>query len=248
MGTLAETITVTGASPVVDTQNVRTQNVLSRETLDEVPTGKTIQGYAALIVGAVHIGFGPEQDVGGNKGESPGAIRIHGNREFDQKLLWDGMRFNGAYGSGGGGVRSFMVNQSAVEEITLETSGMAAESETGGVQLNVVPKDGGNTYRGSFNTSYSNKSLQTGNLDDELRARGVPTQPSIKKIYDVGGGVGGPLKTDKLWFYARAPAVGNTGDAARSLFQQDAGHVYVYPRPHPPGDSRTPRTSTTVVG
>ena len=101
-----ETITVSGASPVVDTQNVRTQNVLSREVLDTIPTGKTIQGYAALTVGATAVGFGPEQDVGGNKGESPGSIRIHGNREFDLKLLWDGMRFNGAYGAGGGGVRA----------------------------------------------------------------------------------------------------------------------------------------------
>jgi hypothetical protein len=201
VGTVAESITVTGVSPVVDTQNVRTQNVLSREVLDTVPTGRTIQGYATLIVGAVHVGFGPEQDVGGNKGESPGAIRIHGNREFDQKLLWDGMRFNGAYGTGGGGVRSFMVNQEAVEEITLETAGMSAESETGGVQMNVVPKDGGNTFKGSFTTAYTNGDLQSNNVTDELRARGVRTQPSVKKIYDLGGGIGGPVKEDKLWFY-----------------------------------------------
>src|SRR5204863_7690985 len=125
-----------------------TQNVLSREVLDTIPTGKTIQGYAALTVGATAVGFGPEQDVGGNKGESPGSIRIHGNREFDLKLLWDGMRFNGAYGAGGGGVRSFMVNQSAVQEITPETSALPAERENGCVQSHVVPKYGGNTFLG----------------------------------------------------------------------------------------------------
>src|SRR5688500_9168622 len=51
VGSIAETVTVSGASPVVDVQNVRTQNVLSREVLDALPTGKTIQGWASLTLG-----------------------------------------------------------------------------------------------------------------------------------------------------------------------------------------------------
>lgn len=203
VGALEETVTVSGASPLVDTQNVRTQNVLSRERLDTIPSGRTIQAYATMIVGAQSVGFIPtqEQDVGGNQGESPASIIIHGSRSSDLKLLWDGLRFNAVQGGGGGGVRSFMVDQYAVEEITLETSGMSAESPTAGVQLNVVPKDGGNTIRGSMGGSYTNGNLQSSNLTDELIARGVATPPSVKKIYDLGGGVGGPLMRDRLWFY-----------------------------------------------
>ena len=52
VGTLNETVTVTGASPVVDVQNVRRQTVLTRELLDTIPTGKTFQAFAALTVGA----------------------------------------------------------------------------------------------------------------------------------------------------------------------------------------------------
>src|SRR5262249_43158853 len=52
LGSLEETITVSGASPAVDVQNVRTQNVLTREVLDVLPTARTIQGYAAVTVGA----------------------------------------------------------------------------------------------------------------------------------------------------------------------------------------------------
>src|SRR6202790_1444092 len=51
VGSLEETITVSGASPVVDTQNVRSQNVLSRQALDTLPTGRSYYGYAALTVG-----------------------------------------------------------------------------------------------------------------------------------------------------------------------------------------------------
>lgn len=59
VGSVEETITVSGASPVVDTQNVRTQNLLSREVLDALPTNKTMQGFAALTVGAVAGAPGP---------------------------------------------------------------------------------------------------------------------------------------------------------------------------------------------
>ena len=56
VGSLEETVTVTGASPVVDVQNVRTQTVISREMIDAVPTGKTIQGFATLTLGATTTG------------------------------------------------------------------------------------------------------------------------------------------------------------------------------------------------
>src|SRR3989442_793696 len=71
VGALEETVTVTGASPVVDTQNVRTQSVLQREVLDTLPTNKSIQGFASLVVGMTNAAssgttFG-RYDVGGNK-------------------------------------------------------------------------------------------------------------------------------------------------------------------------------------
>src|SRR5216684_2012383 len=81
VGSLEETVTVTGASPVVDVQNVRTQTVLSREALDALPTAKTLQSYAALTLGAT-FSSAQYQDVGGNQGEVGGfgAFSVHGNR------------------------------------------------------------------------------------------------------------------------------------------------------------------------
>ena len=71
VGGVEETITVTGASPVVDIQNVRTQSVLTREVLDSVPTAKNYQAFAALTLGAVGSTAGATGggDVGGSKGE-----------------------------------------------------------------------------------------------------------------------------------------------------------------------------------
>src|SRR5262245_13106945 len=100
VGSLEETITVTGASPVVDVQNVRTQNVLAREVLDALPSGKAVQAFAALTVGMSPTNTGGAgQDVGGNKGEQYGGLVMHGSNAGDGRFLYDGMRFNMADGT-----------------------------------------------------------------------------------------------------------------------------------------------------
>src|SRR6185295_6324117 len=94
------------------------------------------------------------------------------------------------------------VNQAFVQETTLETRGAGAENESSGPHINVVPKDGGNIFTLSFIGNYTGKGLQSTNYTDQLRDRGLAPQPAyVKKIYDVGGGFGGPIKKDKLWYY-----------------------------------------------
>src|SRR5262249_41112185 len=92
IGSLQETVTVAGTSPIVDIQNVRAQSVLSRNVLDSIPTGKTVQGYATLTLGATVQGTQGKADVGGNQGEAAVGIVIHGGHSEDGKLLQDGMR------------------------------------------------------------------------------------------------------------------------------------------------------------
>src|SRR5947207_8925643 len=69
VGNLAETITVSGAAPTVDTQNVSQQNVFSRDVTENLPLGSGIKNYAALVPGATYAAGGSAQDVGGSKGE-----------------------------------------------------------------------------------------------------------------------------------------------------------------------------------
>ncbi|HEV8317910.1 MAG TPA: carboxypeptidase regulatory-like domain-containing protein [Vicinamibacterales bacterium] len=202
VGSLEETVTVTGASPVVDTRNTRTQTVLSKEVLDTLPTGKATGGYAALIVGAQLTGpVGAMQDVGGNKGEQYGEIVIHGGRYGEGIMTYDGMRYSGMNASGGGANHYWTPNLVAVEEVNFETGGMSAEAETGGVHQNSVPKDGGNTFKVYFAGTGNTGALQASNLTDELRARGLQSESRVKRNFDVGIGLGGPIKRDKLWFY-----------------------------------------------
>jgi hypothetical protein len=202
VGALQETITVSGATPVVDIQNVRTQNVLSRQTLDSLPSNRSVPAMAALTVGMSSTGPGTSsQDVGGNKGERYAGLTIHGAPDLDGRFLYDGMRFNAMSQNGGGPAKHFTIDQNDIQEMVIQTAGTSAEVDTSGVQVNIVPKSGGNTFSGNLAGTGVTGGWQSSNLDDDLRARGLSTVSTVKRIYDVGGALGGPIIKDKLWFF-----------------------------------------------
>ena len=201
LGSVEERVTVTGSSPVVDVQTVRQQSVLSRSLLDSLPTAKNLSSLGVLVVGAsASGGTGVTQDVGGNQGEPFVLLTVHGSRPNDQELLQDGMRF-GEFSGAGGGIRMMTINQVSTAEVNLSTGSNMAEAKTGGVVINVIPKEGGNRFSFYALGNYTNKSLQGSNLSDELQARGLTFSPESRYIYDAGAGFGGPLLRDKLWFY-----------------------------------------------
>ena len=218
VGGVEEAITVTGASPVVDVQNVRQQNVFSREVLDSVPNNKTAQGFASMLVGA-RMDRMTSHDVGGNQAEAGGSsFGIHGNRGGDLTLNQDGMTFNNFTAQSGTGSGRFLYpNQISTAETVLETGGQSAEATTGGIQLNIVPKEGANEFSFYFAASGSNPDFQNTNLNDELRARGLTTDPAGSIIRDVGFGVGGPIAKDRLWFYTAHRWWGNKVGAAANF-------------------------------
>src|SRR5262249_51470822 len=103
--------------------------------------------------------------------------------------------------AGGGVNRAASISQWMTQEITVATSGQMAESGIAGMQINYVPKAGGNTFHGTLSGNYAGEKLQGSNLDDTLRARGVTAEVPIRRIYEVGGGLGGPIVKDRAWFY-----------------------------------------------
>jgi hypothetical protein len=201
VGAVEETVTVTGASPVVDVQNVRQQTVMSKEAWDAIPTGKTLASYVQLTLGATMSANGT--DVGGSKGDKAGggaAFEYHGVSRNDSSILVDGMSVNAQTTGGGPWTRTTVNNQQAFEEQTIG-SGPSAEQETAGLFINLIPREGGNSFSGNFALNGSSGRLQGTNLNDELIARGVPLQGKVRKLYDAGGGFGGPIKKDRVWFF-----------------------------------------------
>jgi hypothetical protein len=195
IGALEESVTVTGATPVVDVQNTQRQVVLNRELLDAVPTARNYSGLASLMPG-VRMS---NTDVGGNQQMEQIYMTVNGSRQTDTTVQVDGMNLNSLMNDGQ--VQAYF-SDAAMTEITYQTSGITADVSTGGVRINMIPKDGGNMFSGALFVGGTNGDWQADNVTDELRARGLTRGSRVAKISDFNFGLGGPIKKDKLWFYA----------------------------------------------
>ena len=188
VGALEESITVSGAAPVVDTQNVRRQTTASRDILDGLPVStKRVDTLVTLTPGFTGVA-----DVGGRYNSEPGAY--HGKR--GTKQFFDGMGIENSAGNS-----SYQVNAAVVEEMVLNTSGMSAEINADGPVMNIVPKEGGNQFKFIGSGLYTNDKLETNTLSDELRSKGINETNRTNKIFDNALSLGGPIKKDKMWFF-----------------------------------------------
>src|SRR5262245_4862838 len=111
------------------------------------------------------------------------------------------MPYGPLIGEGSSQNQSTFINQLIVQESALTIGGASGEATTGGVHINIVPKDGGNTFNGTIAVSGTSGDFQSENLSDELRGRGLNAAPGINHVYDAGGAIGGPIMRDKLWFF-----------------------------------------------
>lgn len=197
VGSIEETITVSGNSPIIDVQNVVQQKVMSRELMDALPTNKTFGNLAALVPGMVVSGG---QDVGGSAADRSISLTIHGSRPNESQIEIDGMPIHNGLARGGG-MFGFYLNNGMAQEMSIQTDGMSAELEVSGVRNNVIPKEGGNVFRGIIFGNYTGERLVSDNLSDDLIGRGLTAVNSVKKIWDANPAFGGPIAQDRLWFY-----------------------------------------------
>ena len=198
LGSVEETITVSGQTPVVDVQSASLQRVISKDIIDAIPAGRGQSALAVLIPGMTAGG----QDVGGTNNQSLSAISIHGGRGTDQRQSVDGMTLRNVAGQGNS--TNTVVDVGSSQEMTIDYAAGNAEAVTGGVLFNFVPKEGGNRFSGSFFGSQTNTNFQTSNFTPELAAKGLRSPNKLKNLFDYNGSVGGPIARDKVWFYSSA--------------------------------------------
>jgi hypothetical protein len=221
VGDLQETVTVSGQSPIVDVQNVVQQKVMTRDVMDLLPTGRTYFNFAVLIPGMTVTRGGNVNDVGGQFGDRAVSMSMHGSREADSQVDYDGMPITNAIARGGAGSMGIYLNNGMIQEISIASNALSAEHELSGVTANVIPKEGGNTFRGNFLANYSTASLQSDNLTDDLIARGLGAANSLKNISDVNPGLGGPLMKDRLWLFWSLRRWGTNNYVANSYVDGD---------------------------
>jgi hypothetical protein len=200
VGAVEETLTVTGESPVVDLESAAQSRALTDEIFKEIPSSGSWLQMASLIP-AVRASV---QDVGGSLGDQTGAmVSAHGSREQDGVSMLDGLRIGNMYQSSN--LTNMSLSPLLFEQVDVQLSGQTGESGTNGVLMNAIPKSGGNTFHGSALVNGSGPALQGDNITSRLAARGLTgASTSLKKLADVNGAVGGPMKRDRLWFYYTA--------------------------------------------
>jgi hypothetical protein len=189
VGALEETVTVTGESPTVDVSNNTSQFVVDRDILDAIPTPvRNTPSRALLLPGTQVNAFVLGQF----------SMSVHGSSTADTSFNIDGLRVNNLCGSGQ--FSGFYMNDASVEELTFTTGAESAEMQSGGLRINTTPKDGGNTFSGSFFAYGANGSLQADNRSDAVKAANIPL-PGIDYTWQVNPSFGGPILRNKLWFY-----------------------------------------------
>ena len=204
VGALAETITVTGETPIVDTQSVRRQTTISSDLITAIPSARAYASLMQLMPGTV-TATGAASDVQ----VVPGMVVFGsaGGRSNEGRLQLDGISVGSAFN--GAGVSAYIADVGNAQEVAMTTSGGLGEAEVGGPSLNVVPKTGGNTVKGSVYLAGVTKGMIGSNYTDDLKARGLSTPGSNTKIWDFNGAVGGPIKKDRLWFFYTLRDEGN---------------------------------------
>ena len=209
VGSLNETVTVTGEAPIVDVQSATRQRVMDTEAISTLPTGRNMFELGVLIPGiSISTGGLASQNVGGALGPETRALVAHGGRTEDQRFMMNGVSLSSMIGGGWGG--GAIPNATGVQEMVFDTASVSADLATGGVRINFIAREGGNQYHGSFFGNFANDAMQTTNIDDDLLTRNplLRNAGTVDKNWDFNPGFGGPLKRDKVWFFASGRSQG----------------------------------------
>ena len=172
VGRLEETVEVTGDSPIVDVQRTTQQRVFDQELIEAIPVGRSHINLAVLVPGlfASQPGRGALADVGGTNNLQNTQFNIHGGRTSDTRLQLDGVRLGNVLSQGE--FSNFVPDTGATQEVTIDYAAITAEQPYGGLRIDIIPREGGNSLRGSIFATGVNSSWQGSNLTQELEDAG----------------------------------------------------------------------------
>ncbi len=194
VGSVSELITVTAASPVVDVVSSRQQTVMTAQQVHMLP------GAVALTAAHQYVPGAGGSFLSGPLG-SRGA-QIHGSDGPDGQTHVDGIRSGNQLGGrnesvGGIGLVS---DEALISEMVFDTAAQGAEYAQSGVRTNMIPKSGSNDFDYEFYGSGGHQKFISSNLTPELESQGIRFAPQAFS-WTLNGGVGGPIKRNKLWFF-----------------------------------------------
>jgi hypothetical protein len=195
-------VTVTAATPVLDTKTHGNTTTFGDAALNEVPTARDpwvlLQQVPGVLVDRVN--------VGGSESGQQSTFAARGDNGNNTMWNIDGVTITdmGAIGSS-----PTYYDFDVFQEVQFSTGATDPRLQTGALGINMVTKRGTNAFHGLGRYFFDNHKLQTTNLPSNLTAcpPGVTSSPGcfagnkINQIADYGGDIGGPIVKDKLWFW-----------------------------------------------
>ena len=216
LGSVEETITVTGASPLVDVTNTRGGTTVSQELLAATPNSMNYQDVY-LLVGGVQVLGAP---LTGESGLRPLAANMrpvtYGQGGIRGSHTLDGVLVE----------PNDQPDFASFEEVDVKTFGNTAEVCCPGEATNLIVKSGGNLFRGKYRETFQHRRFQSQNVDDALRAQGISTGSGIKYYNDFSADIGGRIVPDRLWFYGAFHDLRNERTAPGFAGEPGADGVY----------------------
>jgi Carboxypeptidase regulatory-like domain len=239
VGSIEETVTVSGASPIVDVQSSTRQRTLDSELVTAIPTVRGYVGIMQLLPSMIVSGGGNT-----NVQLTPGMVVFGGagGRGHEGQSLLDGLTTGAAVG--GGGVSGYRNDLENAQDVSIVTSGGLGEAQVGGPVINIVPKTGGNTFQQHAYGSGMTGGMQSSNYTQALKDAGLRTPAVTNYLYDMSLSSGGPVLKDRLWYFGTARYIGsgssipgifynkNAGDSSKWLYVPDLSRTVNY---NPPG-------------
>src|SRR5215471_6812734 len=200
VGAIAETITVTSASPIVDLQSAAQQTVIGKDVIAAIPTNGTYNSLLALVPGIVGTSGDVQSTPCSCTFSAHGAL-VAGRANGEGRIMLDGLLVSIPQG---GSSTNYVPNTRNGEDTSFTVAGSLGEVETGGPVINIVPRTGGNTFSGNVFASGVPSWLRSSNFTPALQQAGLPAPLAVTAQHDYSGAIGGPILQDRIWFFGTA--------------------------------------------
>jgi hypothetical protein len=214
VGQVGDTVQVTGAPPLLESQSSVLGSVIQEQQVQDLPlNGRNFVQLAILSPGVSGASFGMKGTI--MSGSRPDDLRpgtelfVNGNRESSNNYLYDGIDNNDRL------TLAIVVRPAveAIKEFKIQTNLFSAEQgRNPGGQVNVVTKSGGNDLHGAAYEFLRNDALDANNF---FSNRAGQKKPPFRQN-QFGGAIGGPIIKSKTFFF---------GDY--DGFRQRQGRVFV---------------------
>ncbi|MGH9324419.1 MAG: TonB-dependent receptor, partial [Vicinamibacteria bacterium] len=185
-----ESVTVSGEAPLIDTRSSALVNVSDTDTLENIPVAREFTKLLNIMPGVVdgRYDFAPINAV-------------HGGTVRQNLYNLDGANLTNP----GDNATIVTLPVDSLQEIQITTAGIPAEfGDASGALVNYVTKSGGNDFHGGGSLYYQGENTQSDNVSDELRQQGLASAGGFEHFYDSSAILGGPVRQNRVWFFANA--------------------------------------------